>query len=467
MDDKKKRALAILSAIIACILIALYSLKNVQIDTPQLDPWIAPADQIRPWAENKYNLAMKPSTPSHKKIPLSADFKVTHTSENNSTFTCNKRLTPSLPNKIIHTKPENIIENLYLSLINSPANEEEYRANIRALFPEKSLPPKDDYQYLPSWKFIRILNQDIYTRLPIIALHPNKSIRNNKLKQWQIFDSRTHVNLAENREFFAEVAMLHPSPVTIVIDIMEDAQITAPLAAEGEITDIGNFQCKLITTLHRTRTWSVTPHRNHHGIGWNHQFTDEPHADPSEKFHYLYIEWSNPNLARFSSLKITTNDNLLHPIRLHQEMGHVAIFSTQISPSDIKHIEISTQPYFTRYITELEELPGMPEINRGVTNLFDVTIPNYHQSNSPFDDPPYIVTRIVQLETRSISCMNSANEKETHVDLKVRQHIKNWENANPQGWFQMHSKTLTGEFHQSRKPQPTTIGQKYFPEWLR
>ena len=458
MDDKKKLGYGIVIATIAGLTFLIFSFKDQRTRQEPLDPWVAPADKLRPWAEQTYQNAVHPAKPFSGKQPLTPTAKIVTNTSKKIELSYSVQGIPDLPSKIVNLKPSELFEHLIVSkLINIDVSGEP-EVQLDGLQPVVIDPLNLKLSLHSKWKNGSIFSQ--IKGIPRIACQLVEPYKNLTFKKLQIFDQKTHVRVAHSNDIITDVTLLHPTPVTITIDLYDETELSAPLTAIGTIADLSNFQYKHIASLHNYGVSGSGSGCSGHQADFELRFSNW--NNDGVKFTYHIIEWSNPNLIRNSGLKITTTSGQEIFSIIESQNDQMAVYITPVNPTDIKNIEIYTKPFFTRYITELNELPGMPEMNRGVTDLFDIKIPNYIQHES-LPTAQGKLTQLTQLRPNTYHSSYNSEKPKNHGEITVREIIQKWQKLDSAYWFQVNKTDMEYLYHEDPRPLPPTYGEKYLP----
>lgn len=223
-----------------------------------------------------------------------------------------------------------------------------------------------NFRYRP-WPAVQLVFE--YQKIEDIMLHGIK-----------IFDSRTYKSLTTgfsssgrdgSHRFHTHIPLWHRTPIDIVIDVSYGPIKTfefAPRAGEG--FDEGSFQCRLLGVFE-----TVEPGRQSSSSRDNittHQFPKAPPDEAGLTFFFVCRPTASQMPVNFEFLdedgnKINTRGSstsgYTHSIAFRQPLEKIALIRAHYR----------TRRY--RIVINMPYIPGLPEENNTINNLFDVHIP--------------------------------------------------------------------------------------------
>ena len=239
-----------------------------------------------------------------------------------------------------------------------------------------------------------------------------KGIEHLMFQGIKIFDRRTHEPLAtgysssgreSSHRFNTHIPLWHRTPVDLVIDVSYGPEKTfefAPRAAEG--FGEGNFKCRLISVFEGVDT-STNSNSSRNNI-MIHEFRKAPPEKAGLTFFFACLPTASQMPVTFEFLdkdgkKLSTQGSsttgYAHSIALKQPLEKISLIRA--------HYRIRRQ----RIVIHLPYIPGLPERNNPVKNLFDVYIP-YVKLHDPTQVEQFI-RRTLQLSRSQSTGRTPAN----------------------------------------------------------
>ena len=199
------------------------------------------------------------------------------------------------------------------------------------------------------------------------------------------FDARTHYPLTSgyssssftNGFYFAnELRIWHQAPIELVTSIAtgptnhyslavsEGAELTYPgghlrLMLMQDDEDFGSS-----SSTYDGRSNVVTLHMR-----------NGPRAYPNRKScSFIFHSWPRANNAPIDFQFLNASGKVLNSYR-SSTFGHLLTTGIEGSIADVKQIRVVHYPNVYRLVFTIPELPGLPEQNRNIENLFDIHIP--------------------------------------------------------------------------------------------
>ena len=202
--------------------------------------------------------------------------------------------------------------------------------------------------------------------------------------QFNVFDARTHYSLTsgtswwsdENAFYFSSPLRLwHQTPVEIMTTVaIGPQQIYSMSAREGaEIRYPGGLLRVVAITEHEISSWSSggggASTTNTLSLQYRPRTEDSP-ARSTIVFYSWPFGFHLP-----AELEFVGKDGAVLKTHGGGGSGEMKMVQVTASPGEIETIRVKHYPNFYRLIFTLPELPGLPEENRHVEDLFDVHIP--------------------------------------------------------------------------------------------
>ena len=197
----------------------------------------------------------------------------------------------------------------------------------------------------------------------------------------KIFDGRTHNLLTSGYSssashgsirFNTHLPIWHRTPIDIVFDVSYGPVKTfefAPLPGEG--FDEGSFQCRLLGVFE-----TVEPGRHSTSSRDNittHQF---PKASPEEKTGLTLFFACRPTASNMPvTFEFLDKDGDKISTRGSSTSGHALSIAFKSPLKEIALIRAHYRSRRYRIVMNLPYIPGLPEENNAISNLFDVYIP--------------------------------------------------------------------------------------------
>lgn len=251
----------------------------------------------------------------------------------------------------------------------------------------------------------------IYKPFPTTTfLFSIQGLEERKILGASLFDARTHKRLSGGYSFSAgndssiqlmlEMQMWHTGPVEFVLTLahgeVEEFRIRPEV---GETIDVGKGKLRLI------------------GIGNGRRRSSQSNSNgTTNRVKFQFSESSDDRgvtlvfavLPRASWIPIDLdflddNGDVLRGAGSGRT-GHFAHYSTRVERNKVAAVRVKYYPTVKRLVFHLSEIPGLPEENRGVENLFDVRIP-YARVSQEYEFRN-LITETVQM---SISPYGSPN----------------------------------------------------------
>jgi hypothetical protein len=239
--------------------------------------------------------------------------------------------------------------------------------------------------------------------------HPEQS----KVLGLEIYDGRTRQALSHGYSsstqgevvwFDTQAELWHQTPLEIVLYVaagpLEIHRMPATPGAEllysrGAIKLMGSLNGRGASTSsmygEKTNTFRVRALGN---------------RDASEKPETTFVYWYWPNDRLALDFEYLDRSGKPLPSMGSSISGQVMTTSIQGRPEDVKEIVVKCYPNYYRLIFHLRELPGLPEQNRGLTNLFDVRAPFLRIERA--DELPRVLGQLTQLEMPALA-LNYSN----------------------------------------------------------
>jgi hypothetical protein len=226
----------------------------------------------------------------------------------------------------------------------------------------------------------------------------------------------------------ADVELWHSTPVLLVLDIAHGPVDEIRVRPEvGAVVEHAWGVLHLVAAVEgESRSWGTSSDRN----GTTHNIRFDPDIDRAKTvFAFLGIPRANPVPVEFQFLGREGK-------RLQGagggSSGGLKIVSAQARRDEVAHLLARRYTQFKRLIISLPEIPGLPEDNGAVQNLFDVLIP--HLLVRRQDDLQKILGKVVQMDVTTGSMASppplsfprfytNATARDLLADLK-RLHIK-------------------------------------------
>lgn len=240
----------------------------------------------------------------------------------------------------------------------------------------------------------------------------------------KIFDGRTHESLAtgysssgreSSHRFNTHIPLWHRTPVDLVIDISYGPVKTfefAPRAGEGFAE--GSFQCRLLAVLEGVDT--STNSNSSRGNMMIHEFRKAPQEKAGLTFFFACLPSASQMPVTFEFLD--KNGNKLST-QGSSTTGYAHSIMSKQSLDKISLIRAHYRTQRQRIVIHLPYIPGLPEENNMVKNLFDVYVP--HVMLHDPDQVEQFLRRTLQLSrSRSIgrAASNSINSNAFPMEFK-------------------------------------------------
>jgi hypothetical protein len=232
----------------------------------------------------------------------------------------------------------------------------------------------------------------------------SSNIASLKTLGFAAYDARTHFGLASgyssgsysNGFYFAnDLRIWHQASVMIVATIGTGPIQHYPIAStEGAELDYpGGHIRLLLKTEDDLGSWSST----HDGRSNVVSFKLQPHPFQQNRktCSFVFHSWPQANSAPIDFVFLNAAGKKLNSYRSGSS-GHLLTTSIEGSLDDVKEVRLAHYPNVYRLVFTIPELPGLPEQNRNIENLFDVRIPYmYFRYESEFQ---YEIGHLIQME---------------------------------------------------------------------
>ena len=220
-----------------------------------------------------------------------------------------------------------------------------------------------------------------YNSCPAVQLiFEYQGIENIMLHGIKIFDSRTRKLLTSgysssssngSHQFNTHIPIWHRTPIDIVMDVSYGPVKTfefAPRAGQG--FEEGSFKCRLVSVFE-----GVIPGRHSsssRGNSMTHQFPKAPPDKAGLTFFFVCLPTSSQMPVTFEFLdkdgdKISTSGS--------STSGHAHSIAVKHPLEKVALIRALYRTRRYRVVISLPYIPGLPEENNAISNLFDVHIP--------------------------------------------------------------------------------------------
>jgi hypothetical protein len=225
------------------------------------------------------------------------------------------------------------------------------------------------------------------------------------LQEAVLFDARTH-RLLGNRHssqggadsplaIDMELAAWHSGPVDLVVTAAFGPveQHLLP-AEEGAVVRFGRLEVKLLAVGEGVQNgWSSSSNQGTNSILINFE-----HNPIEEQVTCVFATY--PGAGWFPiSFDLLNADGEVARNAGSGRTGAILLVSARQSRDSLAAIRINHYPTVRRLVFRIPEIPGMPEQNRGVDNLFDVVIP-YSQVRAEFEFRE-LISKTVQMPIRT------------------------------------------------------------------
>jgi hypothetical protein len=211
----------------------------------------------------------------------------------------------------------------------------------------------------------------------------SSNIASLKTLGFAAYDARTHYGLTSgysssaysNGFYFANaLRMWHQAPVMIVATIATGPVHYYPLSTtEGTELDYPHGHIRLlIKTEDDLGSWSSTHDGRSNIVSFKLQ--PHPYLQNRKTCSFVFHSWPQGNSAPIDFEFLNAAGKKLNSYRSGSS-GHLLTSSIEGSLDDVKEIRLAHYPNVYRLVFTIPELPGLPEQNRNIENLFDVHIP--------------------------------------------------------------------------------------------
>ncbi len=197
----------------------------------------------------------------------------------------------------------------------------------------------------------------------------------------KIFESRTHKSLTTGYgsstshgfiRFNTHLPIWHRTPVDIVFDVSYGPVKTFEFAPRpGEGFDEGSFQCRLLAAFE-----TVDPGRHSTSSRDNITTIQFPKASPEEKTGLTLFFACRPTAGKMPvTFEFLDKDGNKISTRGSSTSGHAHSIAFRQPLEEIALIRARYRTRRYRIVMNLPYIPGLPEENNAISNLFDVRIP--------------------------------------------------------------------------------------------
>eukprot|EP00112_Aurelia_sp_Birch-Aquarium-sp1_P009049 Seg20144.1 transcript_id=Seg20144.1/GoldUCD/mRNA.D3Y31 product="hypothetical protein" protein_id=Seg20144.1/GoldUCD/D3Y31 len=196
-------------------------------------------------------------------------------------------------------------------------------------------------------------------------------------------------------------------------------------------------------------------------------FVSEVRDEKSTKTITCYcIDWSDDAVVPLSHLRLVTFSGKEVLVPVHDSFYHMGVYLSEVPADEVKEVYLEYRYKIRRCITELNELPGMPEENRNITNLFDLVIPSAVDSDD-IDHTQSRFRRLLQMENITPPVIMQSKNRFAYGKKSVREMIEMWEAQNRNRWFSCDPANHGVSFNYKPKPPKprVTYGEKIIEWW--
>lgn len=170
--------------------------------------------------------------------------------------------------------------------------------------------------------------------------------------------------------------VFYPARLAVGFDVaygpIEEVRLPAVPESRGVLPDLA---IEVIAIERVSMSWSENSRRLKQ-VGNRETRALSFHLDPkNEPRTHLVFSVSAPELGRFCDIILVNRKGEEEIIRLDRTYT-VSSISTETLPEDLDHLILRYRPHQARVVFELPPLRGMPENNREIDNLFDLTLPH-------------------------------------------------------------------------------------------
>jgi hypothetical protein len=220
------------------------------------------------------------------------------------------------------------------------------------------------------------------------------------------FDARTHYPLTSGYSsssfssgfYFAnDLRIWHQTPIQLVTTIATGPTNHYPIAfSEGAELSYPGGHIRLMLMQNEEDFGSTSS--SHDGRSNVVTFTLRPSqlTDPNRKTcSFIFHSWPRANNAPIDFQFLDASGKVLKSYRTGST-GHLLRTAIKCALADVKQIRLVHYPNVYRLVFTIPELPGLPEQNRNIENLFDVHIPYmYFRYEHDFQ---YQIGHLLQME---------------------------------------------------------------------
>lgn len=102
--------------------------------------------------------------------------------------------------------------------------------------------------------------------------------------------------------------------------------------------------------------------------------SEQPANPPKTKATYVFFVWPRASIAPID-LELLGADGEVLEMPSNSSSEHLRIISGEVEPPAVRTVRLKYYPEIHRVVFRLPELPGLPEENRNLKNLFDTHVP--------------------------------------------------------------------------------------------
>jgi len=224
------------------------------------------------------------------------------------------------------------------------------------------------------------------------------------IKAWNFFDARTRKRLSSggvwntsggSTQFSTSLpTMWHSGPVDLVVDVAYGAPTVFEFPPEpGEGFTYGDLDCRLVTVVGESgfSFWSEGQGRAKLRFG----------GDGESSRGAGYVFFFQPTAANLPvDFEFLNSEGKVLSGSGSSTSGYVTCIHTNQPRERVARIRAKCATHVRRVVIHLPSLPGLPEANRNVTNLFDVRIPFVRFKDT--NEIRNFLGRTLQMETSTI-----------------------------------------------------------------
>ncbi|MHC4116506.1 MAG: hypothetical protein ACYSWO_03255 [Planctomycetota bacterium] len=221
-----------------------------------------------------------------------------------------------------------------------------------------------------------------YSPFPAIQLvFHHQGIEDLKFHSLRVYDTHTRQLLStgygsfgrkRHMQFSTHVSLWHRSPVDIVLDISYGPSKIfefAPRAGEG--FSEGSFECRLLTVLDGVDTGYSS------SSGSNNTFTHTFRKAPPDKGEMRFVFVCQPKASQMPvSFEFLDAEGNVLPTRGSSTSSHVHCVNMRQPLEKVALIRARYRTQRQRIVIHLSYVPGLPEENKSIDDLFDMRVPH-------------------------------------------------------------------------------------------